>query len=84
MDQAFGALHPGDLADLVEHEKKACRASGDMSLRLIGLAYYAKDETWENDLGEVWSVERLVEQELHQPIAGAPPFRRGVTSIPRK
>lgn len=60
------------VADLVEHEKKACRATGDMSLRLIGLAYYAKDASWQNDLDEPWSVERLVEQELHQPIAGAP------------
>jgi len=55
----------GTVADLVEFEKLNCRAGTDLSFTLIGLAYYVDDEgSWENDLGEEWSVERLVREEL--------------------
>jgi hypothetical protein len=61
------------VADLVEYEKLACRAGSNQSLRLIGLAHYVpKGQTWKNALGETWSVERLVEDELPQPMASAP------------
>jgi len=55
----------GTVADLVEYEKRDCHRGADLALKLIGLAYYARrDETWKNDLGDEWSVERLVEEEL--------------------
>jgi len=55
----------GAVADLVEFEKLNCRAGTDLSFTLIGLAHYVDDEaSWENDLGEEWSVERLVREEL--------------------
>lgn len=55
----------GTVADLVEFEKLNCRAGTDLSFTLIGLARYVDGEgSWENDLGEEWSVERLVGEEL--------------------
>lgn len=54
-----------NVADLVEHEKLGCRSNADLSLTLTGLAYYVDDDaTWTNSLGEEWSVERIVQQEL--------------------
>ena len=52
------------VADLVEAEKLACRSGGDQSLRLIGLSYYVDEPEWKNDLGETWSLERMIEEEI--------------------
>lgn len=60
------------VADLVEAEKLACFADNDLSLRLIGLAYYCEEPTWKNGLGEEWSIERMVQEEMSQPIAAVP------------
>jgi hypothetical protein len=59
------------VADLVEAEKLICRAGGDMSLKLIGLAFYVESREWKNDLGEDWSIERMVQQEIAQPVVSA-------------
>jgi hypothetical protein len=59
------------VADLVESEKLACRSGSDLSLKLIGLAYYVEDATWKNDLGEEWSLEKVVREELNQPALSA-------------
>ncbi|MHC4401975.1 MAG: hypothetical protein ACYTG0_20075, partial [Planctomycetota bacterium] len=60
----IGDLH-GTVADLVECEKLACRHRGDQSFRLIGLSHYIPgDETWKSDLGEDWSLEQLLKEEL--------------------
>jgi hypothetical protein len=57
--------HHGTVADLVTSEKLACRQGLDQSAALIGLAFYTEPgETWENDLGDTWSVERLLQEEL--------------------
>ena len=42
-----------------------------MSLKLIGLAYYVDDAPWKNDLGEEWSLEKIVREELNQPVLSA-------------
>jgi hypothetical protein len=60
------------VADLVEGEKLGCRSGSDASLKLIGLAYYVDEPEWKNDLGETWSLDRIVEEELAQPIVSAP------------
>ena len=53
------------VADLVEFEKLNCRTGTDLSCTLIGLAHYVEDKgSWKNDLGEEWSVDRLVGEEL--------------------
>ncbi len=57
--------HRGTVADLVETEKLACRQGLVQSGTLIGLAFYVKPaDTWKNDLGETWSVQRLLQAEL--------------------
>jgi len=60
------------VADLVEAEKLGCRSGGDSSLKLIGLAYYVADPEWKNDLGETWSIGRMIDEEIEQPIVTAP------------
>jgi hypothetical protein len=57
------------VADLIESEKQSCRSGVDVSLKLIGLAFYVEDATWKNDLGEEWSLEKMLKEELAQPIA---------------
>jgi hypothetical protein len=62
-----------NVSDLVEYEKKKCRAGADNSFRLIGLARYVPSgETWKNDLGETWSIPRLVKEELARPATDGP------------
>ncbi len=61
------------VGDLVEGEKLRCRADEDLSLTLVGMAYYVTDDsTWKNYLGEPWSVEQIVREELAKPVVTAP------------
>ena len=60
------------VADLVEAEKLACRSGSDLSLKLIGLSYYVDEPEWKNDLGETWSIERIIQEEIAQPVVTAP------------
>ena len=57
------------VADLVEYEKLSCRAGSELSLKLIGLSYYVDEPVWQNDMGEDWSLERMVGELLAQPTA---------------
>ncbi|MEN6405195.1 MAG: hypothetical protein ABFC77_01865 [Thermoguttaceae bacterium] len=59
------------VADLVEAEKLGCRAGDDLSLKLIGLAFYVDAPEWKNDLGETWSIERMIQEEMAQPVVTA-------------
>ncbi|HBO42372.1 MAG TPA: hypothetical protein DD670_00215 [Planctomycetaceae bacterium] len=59
--------------DLVDVEKRNCRSGEENSFRLLGLARYLQsDEDWQNDLGETWSMDRLVEEELSRPTQAGP------------
>ncbi|MBN1394877.1 MAG: hypothetical protein JW959_07630 [Pirellulales bacterium] len=60
------------VADLVEAEELACRSGTDKSLVLIGLSFYLDEPQWKNDLGEEWSLEKIVEEELARPFPTAP------------
>ena len=60
------------VADLVQAEKLGCRSGTDMSLKLIGLSFYVDEPEWKNDLGETWSLDRIIHQELAQPVVTAP------------
>jgi len=61
------------IADLVEAEKLGCRSGDDLSLKLISLMYYVNDEPqWKNDLGETWSIERIIKEEIAKPVITAP------------
>ena len=60
------------LKDLIEHEKQDCRAGEELTFKLIGLMHYCKsDDTWQNREGQDWSIQRLIQEELKQPIRGA-------------
>ena len=60
------------VSDLVEAEKLGCRAGSDKSLALIGLSYYVDQPSWKNDLGEEWSLARIVKEEIAQSMRAAP------------
>jgi hypothetical protein len=60
------------VADLVRHEQDTCRSGTELTFKLIGLSYYLDpDATWRNLAGEQWSIERMIAEELAQPIVGA-------------
>ena len=51
--------------DLVEWEKYSCSSYANLSLVAVGLAHYSQnpDETWINQFGEEWSLQKLLEVE---------------------
>ncbi len=61
------------VADLIEDEKLNCRSGTELTFALIGLAHYLPtDAVWRSSDGEMWSLERLMQEELRQPIRTAP------------
>jgi hypothetical protein len=65
--------HEYTVADLVEQEKLCCRSGVELTFTLIGLSHYLPaDAVWTSREGETWSLERLVEDELAQPVRTAP------------
>ncbi|KAA5539281.1 hypothetical protein FYK55_24515 [Roseiconus nitratireducens] len=69
-------LHAGDqkyqVQDLIEAEKRACVVDEELTFTLVGLAHYLDtDSSWMADDGTRWDFERLLEEELKQPIVGA-------------
>ena len=61
------------VADLVEEEKMACLSGTELTFALIGLSHYLPtDAEWTARDGQTWSLERLVAEEIEQPIRGAP------------
>jgi hypothetical protein len=62
----------GSIADLVETEKLHCYHRSDLSLKLIGLSFYLDDDAeWKSQSGEVWSIERLLREELDRTVNSA-------------
>lgn len=60
------------VADLVESEKRACKEAEELTFTLIGLAHYLDtDSSWMADDGTRWDFERVIEEELKQPIVGS-------------
>ncbi len=60
------------LQDLIEHEKETCVAGEELTFKLIALMHYLdSDSTWRTRDGQQWSIQRLVHEELKQPIRGA-------------
>lgn len=59
-----------EVKNLVEFEQKNCREGNDLSLTLIALSYYLPtDAKWENNEGEIWTLERIVKNELERPMS---------------
>jgi hypothetical protein len=53
------------LAHLIETEKRNCMRGQNLALVLAGLSFYTSpDEYWSNMIGESWSLERIVAEEL--------------------
>jgi hypothetical protein len=60
------------VADLIEEEQRACKAGTELTFTLIAMAHYLPtDATWTARDGESWSIAKLVEEEIVQPIRGA-------------
>jgi hypothetical protein len=61
------------VADLVAEEKLACKTGTELTFALIALAHYLPtDSEWTARDGKPWSLEKLVAEEIEQPIRGAP------------
>ena len=60
------------VADLVEQEQLCCRSGVELTFTLIALSHYLPtDAVWQSREGETWDLERLVEEELAQPVRTA-------------
>lgn len=60
------------VADLIDSEMLACEDGAELTFTLIGLCHYLETESeWQNSDGESWNFERLIREELSQPIVGA-------------
>ncbi len=58
--------------DLVRYEMASCREKSELTFKLIALSYYLEpDQRWRDNQGGTWSLEKLVSEELDQPIVGA-------------
>jgi hypothetical protein len=61
------------VADLIAEEKLSCKAGTELTFALIALAHYLPtDAEWHSRDGVAWTLEKLVEEEIEQPIRGAP------------
>ena len=60
------------IEDLIEYEKKTCRPRTELTFKLIGLSHYIDSDTkWRGQDGRIWNLERIIREELKQPINGA-------------
>ncbi len=60
------------LGDLIAYEKRTCMAHTELTFKLIGIVHYqGTDVEWTSQDGQPWSIQRLVKEELAQPIHGA-------------
>jgi hypothetical protein len=58
--------------DLVEAEQKTCYQKEELTFKLISLMHYLEsDAKWVNDQGVEWDIQKLIREELAQPIRGA-------------
>ncbi len=58
--------------DLVKSEMLACKSAEELTFTLIGLSHYLNTDTkWRAADGELWDFQRLLREELAQPIVGA-------------
>lgn len=58
--------------DVLRREMEDCKSGDELTFTLIGLAHYADSDTsWIARDGEAWDVERVIREELKQPIVGA-------------
>ena len=56
------------VADIIEYEKLTCRPGADMSLKLVALSHYVREPSWKDNLGNEWTLRRMVGEELNRPV----------------
>ena len=60
------------IQDLIKSEQLACKSGEELTFTLIGLSHYLDtDSQWQDSAGQTWNFERLIREELAQPIVGA-------------
>ena len=60
------------IANLVQYEMATCRPKSELTFKLIGLSYYiGTKQSWMSNDRQRWNVERLLSEEMAQPINGA-------------
>lgn len=60
------------VADLIAYEQATCRPRTELTFKLIGLSHYLpSDAEWTSNDGQKWTIARLIEEELAQPVVGA-------------
>ncbi len=60
------------VSDLIRYEMVTCREKSELTFKLIGLAHYlSPTQTWRDERGHTWNLEKLVREELDQPVVGA-------------
>lgn len=58
--------------DVIRREMRACKSGNELTFTLIGLSHYIDtDSQWVADDGRDWDFERLIHEELSQPVVGA-------------
>ncbi|GIX00269.1 MAG: hypothetical protein KatS3mg111_3601 [Pirellulaceae bacterium] len=58
--------------DLVRYEMVRCRERSELTFKLIGLSFYLdQDARWRDSRGHTWTLEKLLVEEMGQPIHGA-------------
>jgi hypothetical protein len=69
-------IYAGDgryaVQDIVKSEMLACKSGDELTFILIALSHYLDtDQQWLSADGESWDFERLIREELSQPVVGA-------------
>ncbi|MDB4724371.1 hypothetical protein OAF71_01125 [bacterium] len=60
------------IEDLINYEMQTCKPNTELTFKLIGLSHYLdSDREWKSSDGQRWSLERILSEELKQPINGA-------------
>ena len=58
--------------DLVRYEMATCKEKSELTFKLIGLSYYLdSNKQWRANDGKIWSISKLIQEEMAQPIVGA-------------
>jgi len=64
--------HQFTVQDLIQAEMDTCYPKTELTFKLIALMHYLEsDAQWVNDQGQEWSISRLIQEEMAQPIRGA-------------
>lgn len=58
--------------DLVRYEMATCKERSELTFKLIGLSHYLdSNKQWRTNDGKLWSISKLIQEELAQPVVGS-------------